>query len=46
MEAPDYGHETTSETYSYWLWLTADYGRVAGDWTAFNNAWANMQQYD
>jgi hypothetical protein len=45
VEAPDYGHETTSETYSYWLWLTADYGRVAGDWTPFNNAWANMQQY-
>ena len=45
VEAPDYGHETTSETYSYWLWLTADYGRVSGDWTAFNNAWANMQQY-
>jgi hypothetical protein len=45
VEAPDYGHETTSETYSYWLWLTADFGRVAGDWTAFNNAWANMQQF-
>jgi hypothetical protein len=45
VEAPDYGHETTSETYSYWLWLTADYGRVSGDWTAFNNAWSNMQQY-
>ncbi len=45
VEAPDYGHETTSETYSYWLWLAADYGRVTGDWTAFNNAWANMQQY-
>jgi hypothetical protein len=45
VEAPDYGHETTSETYSYWLWLTADFGRVSGDWTAFNNAWANMQQF-
>ena len=45
VEAPDYGHETTSETYSYCLWLTADYGRVTGDWTPFNNAWANMQQY-
>ncbi|HJP76433.1 MAG TPA: glycoside hydrolase family 48 protein [Pseudonocardiaceae bacterium] len=45
VEAPDYGHETTSETYSYWLWLAADYGRVTGDWTAFNNAWANLQQY-
>jgi hypothetical protein len=45
VEAPDYGHETTSETYSYYLWLTADYGRVTGDWTPFNNAWANLQTY-
>ncbi len=45
VEAPDYGHETTSETYSYWLWLAADYGRVAGDWTEFNTAWSNMAQY-
>ncbi len=45
VEAPDYGHETTSETYSYYLWLTADYGRVTGNWTPFTNAWANMQQY-
>jgi glycosyl hydrolase family 48/cellulose binding protein with CBM2 domain/putative Ig domain-containing protein/Big-like domain-containing protein len=46
VEAPDYGHETTSETFSYWLWLTADYGRVTGDWTAFNNAWSVTMQYD
>ena len=46
VEAPDYGHETTSETFSYWLWLTADYGRVSGDWTAFNNAWSVTMQYD
>jgi Glycosyl hydrolase family 48/Cellulose binding domain/Bacterial Ig domain len=45
VEAPDYGHETTSETYSYWLWLEADYGRVTGDWTGFNNAWSNMETY-
>ena len=45
VEAPDYGHETTSETYSYWLWLAADYGRVSGDWTEFNTAWSNMQTY-
>jgi hypothetical protein len=45
VEAPDYGHETTSETYSYWLWLEADYGRVTGDWTGFNNAWSNMEQF-
>ncbi len=31
-------HETTSETYSYYLWLTADYGRVTGNWTPFNTA--------
>src|SRR5580658_1635872 len=23
VEAPDYGHETTSEAYSYWIWLEA-----------------------
>jgi hypothetical protein len=45
VEAPDYGHETTSETYSYWLWLEADYGRVTGDWTNFTNAWTNLETY-
>jgi hypothetical protein len=45
VEAPDYGHETTSETYSYWLWLEADYGRVSGDWTGFTNAWTNLETY-
>jgi hypothetical protein len=45
VEAPDYGHETTSETYSYWLWLAADYGRVTDDWTEFNTAWSNMAEY-
>src|SRR5689334_11095660 len=25
VEAPDYGHETTSEAYSYWIWLEAMY---------------------
>jgi hypothetical protein len=45
VEAPDYGHETTSETYSYWLWLEADFGRVTGDWTSFNTAWSNMEQF-
>ena len=45
VEAPDYGHETTSETYSYWLWLAADYGRVSSNWTEFNTAWSSMQTY-
>jgi len=40
VEAPDHGHETTSEAFSYWMWLEATYGRVTGDWAPFNNAWA------
>ncbi len=27
VEAPDHGHETTSEAFSFWLWLEAYYGR-------------------
>ncbi|SEG98319.1 Cellulose binding domain-containing protein [Nonomuraea solani] len=45
VEAPDHGHETTSEAYSYYLWLEATYGQVTGDWTKFNNAWASMEKY-
>src|SRR2546423_1576925 len=45
VEAPDYGHETTSETFSYWLWLEATYGKVTGDWTPFVNAWTTMDTY-
>jgi hypothetical protein len=45
VEAPDYGHETTSETFSYWLWLEATYGKVTGDWQPFINAWAIMDKY-
>ncbi len=36
VEAPDHGHETTSEAFSFWLWLEASYGRVTGDWQPFN----------
>jgi len=45
VEAPDYGHETTSEAYSYLIWLQAMYGKVTQDWTKFNAAWATMEQY-
>ncbi|WP_225095369.1 glycoside hydrolase family 48 protein [Streptomyces sp. CoH27] len=45
VEAPDYGHETTSEAYSYLLWLQAMYGKVTGDWSKFNGAWALMEKY-
>ncbi len=42
-EAPDYGHETTSEAYSYWIWMEAMYGGISGDWAPLNNAWSIME---
>ncbi|WP_437090522.1 glycoside hydrolase family 48 protein [Streptomyces hundungensis] len=45
VEAPDQGHETTSEAYSYLLWLQAMYGKVSGDWSKFNGAWDIMEKY-
>ena len=44
-EAPDHGHETTSEAFSYWLWLEAEHGQFTGDWAPFNSAWKTMEQY-
>ncbi|WP_418277410.1 glycoside hydrolase family 48 protein [Isoptericola jiangsuensis] len=45
VEAPDYGHETTSEAYSFWLWLETSYGQVTGDWEPFNHAWDTLEAY-
>jgi hypothetical protein len=45
VEAPDYGHVTTSEAFSYWIWLEAQYGRVTGEWGPFNEAWASMEKH-
>ncbi|MFJ4833075.1 glycoside hydrolase family 48 protein [Streptomyces sp. NPDC088747] len=45
VEAPDHGHETTSEAYSYLIWLQAMYGKVTGDWSRFNAAWTTMETY-
>jgi hypothetical protein len=45
VEAPDHGHETTSEAFSYYLWLEAAYGRITGDWTSFNAAWTSIETY-
>ena len=44
-EAPDQGHETTSEAFSYWLWLEAEHGQFTKDWAPFNAAWATMEKY-
>jgi len=43
IDAPDYGHLTTSETLSYWLWLEAMHGRSTGDWSGFAAAWGKME---
>ncbi|GAA2072798.1 glycoside hydrolase family 48 protein [Actinomadura alba] len=45
VEAPDHGHETTSEAFSFWLWLEAQHGRITEDWAPFNQAWNVMEQY-
>jgi hypothetical protein len=45
IEAPDYGHETVSETYSYYLWLESLYGAVTGTWTPLQTAWNSYQTY-
>ncbi|NBI31253.1 cellulose 1,4-beta-cellobiosidase, partial [Chengkuizengella sp. YPA3-1-1] len=44
-EAPDYGHMTTSEAYSYWLWLETLYGYFTGNWTPLEDAWDNLETY-
>ncbi|XP_019757837.1 exoglucanase B [Dendroctonus ponderosae] len=45
VEAPDQGHETTSEAYSYYVWLEAMYGAIEGDFSSFNSAWESMEKY-
>ena len=45
VEAPDYGHETTSETYSYWIWLEAEWGNVTGNWSNLQTAWNSIEAH-
>jgi len=44
-EAPDYGHETTSEAFSYYVWLEAMNGKFTGDWTGLTTAWNKVEKY-
>lgn len=39
VEAPDYGHVTTSEAFSYFIWLEAMYGKLTGNWQYLARAW-------
>jgi len=45
VEAPDYGHETTSEAFSYWMWLEAAYGKFTKDWKPLAKAWEVTEAY-
>jgi hypothetical protein len=45
VEAPDYGHETTSEAYSYWVWLESAYGNATKDWSFLERAWQSLEYY-
>lgn len=45
VEAPDYGHVTTSEAFSYYIWLEAMYGKFSGDFNEFKTAWDKAEMY-
>jgi hypothetical protein len=45
VEAPDYGHQTTSEAFSYYTWLEAFKGKVSGDWSGYKTAWQILEKY-
>ncbi|GAA3522168.1 hypothetical protein GCM10022393_40880 [Aquimarina addita] len=45
VEAPDYGHESTSELYSYWMWMEVMHGRISGDWAPLNDVWEKTEQF-
>ncbi|BCN30512.1 glycoside hydrolase family 48 protein [Anaeromicropila herbilytica] len=45
VEAPDYGHVTTSEALSYYMWLEAMYGKFTGNFTNFEKAWDTTETY-
>jgi hypothetical protein len=44
-EAPDIGHESASETISYWVWMAALYGKFSGDWEPFKKSWEITEKY-
>ena len=45
VEAPDHGHETTSEALSYSIWLEAMHGKVTGDWQPLQKAWTVLETF-
>lgn len=45
VEAPDYGHESTSEAASYYAWLEAMNGNLNGKWDGLTEAWRVVDKY-
>jgi len=45
VEAPDYGHESTSEAASYYLWLEAMNGNLNKKWDGIGKAWDVIEKY-
>ncbi|MHB8061884.1 MAG: glycoside hydrolase family 48 protein, partial [Ruminiclostridium sp.] len=44
-EAPDYGHESSSEAASYYIWLEAMKGKFSGDFSGVTKAWDIIEKY-
>ena len=44
VEAPDIGHETTSEALSYYVWNEAMYGRLTRNWSGLAKAWEAVEK--
>lgn len=42
-EAPAWGHESVSETASFWVGLEAWRGLIANDWDGYNAAWTSIE---
>jgi len=45
VEAPDHGHESVSETYSFWIWLEAVNGKLTGDYSGVETAWSFLEKH-
>ncbi|ORX80717.1 cellulase Cel48A precursor [Anaeromyces robustus] len=45
VEAPDHGHESVSETYSFWIWLEAVNGKLTGNYDGINTAWSYLEKH-
>ncbi|KAG4104478.1 family 48 glycoside hydrolase [Neocallimastix lanati (nom. inval.)] len=45
VEAPDHGHESVSETFSFWIWLEAVNGKITGNYDGVEEAWSYLEKH-